>query len=1801
MLNLTENKVSGAMGCLLMIVCLFIATQGQENIQFSQGKMDEQFGNALSIPLMNYKGRGIDLPVTLHYSSSLWRLDNLNTIDVGVYQTITQAVYSEHSISGWKTSLDLPEIEWPKDDDIYNSAGRPCGPPVCFSGQLRIRRVTIHMPDGSTHELREDDNAYSGPIDQIGTFYAVDGSRLRYDSVDADTGTLYMPDGTRYVLDAGSGQIIDRNGNAVTYNAGTRQWSDTVGRTIDMPFPASPAPTAYTYSLPGLAGVNGGHQTYTFIWKNLVDALTPGSGNLRVMGTEYLPYPNLPATGPSGNNYFQTQGNYPGGGPYPYDSLFYSDAEEGAATIVVGKGEPHNDLFNPVVLNEIDLPDGRKYIFTYNVYGEMTKITYPTGAFEQFQFGPLGGSYMLNPPYDQAERGISSRTMSENGTGNDLLQWTYSRTQVSSGGFGNGSENAYRYRVVAPDTTCSETYKVKMPAHAHGGMFNHVYWDWNFVNPRNGAAVESRAYGQSATACGGSLLRRDLTAYESSAKPIGTPWANGLQVYAYRNIRPVKKTEVLFEGSGSALGETAKFTYDTDNTTHEYSTGFDKILDQVYKFAIVSNASPSDLAQAGTIDQIDNGNIAKSIETQYSTDELYRGANILGLPVKVLVRSGDIPFNVVSQSQMSYDDIDYVPPSSHRGLPTTMKVWDSSKSSDPENQSAYLVTHAKFDLFGNRIIATDAKGYQSTTTYDSAYYAYPISMTSEIPDPTPNGTPHGSNTAFTTSTNFDPTTGLVLSTTDINGQTTSMSYNDPLLRLKSVTAPNGQQTTTDYGAGNSLSSTRWVKVTTQINATESTDATSFYDGLGRTYLTDKKNIADPDGHAYSYTCYDNMGRVLQTSNPFRNYLGQDYCHSPNNLQWTIPEYDGLGRTKKITMPAPTASPLASPDTVNIAYGISTTTDFFGTTKTITDEAGKQRTGITDALGNMIRVIEDPTGVNLATDYTFDSLGNLRQTAQGSQNRYFAYDSLSRIIYGKQVEQDTNPSLNYADPFRGHNGWSVKYTYDDNSNILSTTNARNQTITATYDRLDRLVIRDYGDTTPDVDFYYDGKGLTSPAAYVNGKTTKVSNMVSNTKYTNFDNMGRTLSSEQITSGQTYPFSYTYNLAGALVTETYPSGRVVKNTVDTDGKLEQVQSQKNSASGFFTYADAFRYDAAGAVTKMQLGNGHWETTSYNERRQVTQIGLGTLDNQQDVLKLEFGYTGPTSAPVDRNNGSMRTQKITVPDPPCAVGVACDPTGFAFTAQQTYTYDSLNRIKIAEEKISEATSWKQTFLYDRFGNRSFDSANTTTLGSCASAICNPTYSIVSGSADNNRFALNQGSGYTYEYDQDGSITKDALGQKFSYDGEGRENAFFAVGNNTTTPNQNYGFDGEGKRVTKSDGGLNGNATIFVYDAGGNLIGEYESCTICELAEPRVSYMTTDHLGSPRIITDANGAVVSRKDFTAFGENVTSPERVGGSSGNGYDEPDVRQDYTGYQKDEESGLEYSRARYYNPKHGRFTSADPLLNSLNPVNPQTLNRYSYALNIPHRLLDPTGLFVWSEQLGGNQTDKQLRDAAGTDKVKRKAADEIVRERNVFRMGLNDAVAAGARSDDPGAVTRATGAYGSEGKKNGVTVTFGTNGNNTPAQATSTGLAADEKTGVVTAQVLVTIDEKQSHNRYDLAIYIAHEGSHVADRQEFAQYFQANLGRMADPDAANQVMGNFFKNLSIYTTETRAYQVAGLIAEGLDAIHGDLPNSSYNGHLVWDRGWAVADRARLRALGADAQVRTSPDTRDRLKDRIFTR
>ncbi len=113
-------------------------------------------------------------------------------------------------------------------------------------------------------------------------------------------------------------------------------------------------------------------------------------------------------------------------------------------------------------------------------------------------------------------------------------------------------------------------------------------------------------------------------------------------------------------------------------------------------------------------------------------------------------------------------------------------------------------------------------------------------------------------------------------------------------------------------------------------------------------------------------------------------------------------------------------------------------------------------------------------------------------------------------------------------------------------------------------------------------------------------------------------------------------------------------------------------------------------------------------------------------------------------------------------------------------------------------------------------------------------------------------------------------------------------------------------------------------------------------------------------------------------------------GMRGSLYDEG-VGSRYTGKERDTESGLDYFGARYYASTMGRFMSPDPSgLAFADPTNPQSLNLYSYALNNPLKMVDPSGLTACFYGGAGDTPDN---DNDPTDYEDTKKATGMQRQR----------------------------------------------------------------------------------------------------------------------------------------------------------------------------------------------------------------
>jgi RHS repeat-associated protein len=128
---------------------------------------------------------------------------------------------------------------------------------------------------------------------------------------------------------------------------------------------------------------------------------------------------------------------------------------------------------------------------------------------------------------------------------------------------------------------------------------------------------------------------------------------------------------------------------------------------------------------------------------------------------------------------------------------------------------------------------------------------------------------------------------------------------------------------------------------------------------------------------------------------------------------------------------------------------------------------------------------------------------------------------------------------------------------------------------------------------------------------------------------------------------------------------------------------------------------------------------------------------------------------------------------------------------------------------------------------------------------------------------------------------------------------------------------------------------------------------------ANGTAAWYLTDRQGSVRDVTDASGAVQDHLSYGGFGNVLSESNAAFGD----------RYKYTGRELDSETGLQYNRARYYDPKIGRWTSEDP--SGFQAADPDL---YRYVHNGPTNASDPSGL---EEDVVGSGIDDDLLPTVG--------------------------------------------------------------------------------------------------------------------------------------------------------------------------------------------------------------------------------
>jgi RHS repeat-associated protein len=345
----------------------------------------------------------------------------------------------------------------------------------------------------------------------------------------------------------------------------------------------------------------------------------------------------------------------------------------------------------------------------------------------------------------------------------------------------------------------------------------------------------------------------------------------------------------------------------------------------------------------------------------------------------------------------------------------------------------------------------------------------------------------------------------------------------------------------------------------------------------------------------------------------------------------------------------------------------------------------------------------------------------------------------------------------------------------------------------------------------------------------------------------------------------------------------------------------------------------YAAHGAWSGYSYHNNVSRTNTYNTRLLPAEVKDVLPGYSTPALDLQYGYA---------NNGNVSSLQIQS---------QTTSGGSQLTFNQSYTYDALNRLASAGDN-GGGTGWSENFGYDRYGNMWLSSICCT--GTIPAQSMMPIVSTA----------------YSTSTNQLAGIAPDAAGNQttfgaytIGYDAENRQ-----ISATSTSPSLNatYAYDGTGQRVLKAIAA--GATTIYVHDAFGNLAAEYTTgtppTTLCATC-----YLSWDHLGTTRMVTDGNGTIIARHDHLPFGPEI--PATYSGRTSIWGVTDNLNPKFTSQERDTETGIDFFKARYHLGAQGRFISPDPAGNFVATVtDPQSWNMYSYTRNNPLNLVDPTGL-----------------------------------------------------------------------------------------------------------------------------------------------------------------------------------------------------------------------------------------------------
>ncbi|MGH9473664.1 MAG: RHS repeat-associated core domain-containing protein, partial [Terriglobales bacterium] len=921
--------------------------------------------------------------------------------------------------------------------------------------------------------------------------------------------------------------------------------------------------------------------------------------------------------------------------------------------------------------------------------------------------------------------------------------------------------------------------------------------------------------------------------------------------------------------------------------------------------ALCSPSDPSDGCGAGdsaalksssSIDLDDYGMVTSTSTTDWG----------VGSPPSTALRQTVYTYNVSGNGEVPAS----VKVEDGSGNVAAETTWGYSGGVNPASESAYtgastaLTTSFTWNTNGTLATVTAPNGGTTTNGYECGTGFFPDSV----------ATPVGS-----TSANWDCDGGVETSATDLNGNGSSATYD---ARWRPLSTTNAEGDTTYFTYPSSTNSYRQLERSTTVGGSTD-DVITVLDPLGRPSLQQRRQTPGGANFDSVETTYDFDGRPATVSMPYVALAGAD---EPAGTPVTTTTYDALSRP------------------VKAVDGAGGETDFQyvqNDVLTMLLADGGQPTVLRqrqlDGLGRLASVCEITSGSGIGgnwpggacgqtnnagngylTAYARNALGEITSVAQNAQGgskepRAFQYDELGRLT------QETNPETQEQ---------PVTFTYDSDAScgttgadagaLVKRVDARGIVTCYLHDaaksgRLDHVT---YNDGTPAKYFVYGrSSSETDEGFQVSNGVGRLVEAYTGSHATDevfdYNKLGRiTLAAEATPhSGgwyQTYANYFFNGVPDALLLENGAGSDLLPGEIFYGADGEGRPTTATYGSNALVTAASYSALGLGSETYAS-GDGHTDSDIYGYDPNTGRLGSYTfsVDGYSDVGRYQW-----------LKNGELSTFSVSDSEPGAA------DNGFGCS----YTHDDLGRLSGANCGASS----DQTFTYDPFGN-------VCKTASAGTNFC-PSYNLYNQVAAAN-------------YDKDGDETSDPVsGAADAYDAEGRPVTFLdtavvydALGRAVEAGGAEfiYGPSGgkiavmDGQALTRADVPLAGGAEAVFTGAG------------------FAYYRHADALGSARLATTYAGAFDSATAYAPYGEplleagthdrNFTGQKQdIANGSAAGSD-PNGQYDFL--------------QREYSPTQSRWWTPDPAgLAAVDPGNPQSWNRYAYALGDPVTLIDPDGL-----------------------------------------------------------------------------------------------------------------------------------------------------------------------------------------------------------------------------------------------------